>query len=150
MHVLIYNININEIELRSINRWIRWVYTCYWTYDMLLMTMIKTWIELELIFTCLSRVHGYPSCLSIDWDSVDRASLYVSTGCGSLTLTRGGSPKLVDSIWKIDKGFHSLTSASRNRNRTHWSLYLFNPFRDSELELSNEATVLQSGDARWR
>lgn len=28
--------------------------------------------------------------------------------------------------------------------------YLFNPFRDSELELSNEATVLQSGEALWR
>lgn len=26
--------------------------------------------------------------------------------------------------------------------------YLLSPFRDSELELSNEATVLQSGEAR--
>lgn len=29
-------------------------------------------------------------------------------------------------------------------------VYLFSPFLDSELELSNEATVLQSGEARWR
>lgn len=31
-----------------------------------------------------------------------------------------------------------------------WWFYLFSPFLDSELELSNEATVLQSGEARCR
>lgn len=86
-------------------------------------------IGLDLLVECPVSL-----CVAVDYDCVN---------CSWMPI-RGDSPRLVDNTCKECSSIIILTKI------TAALIYLFKPFRDSELELSNDATVLQSGDARCR
>lgn len=63
------------------------------------------------LFTYLSLSRDCPSCLLIDWDWPDRASLFAGVDCGFSKPTREDSPTLGGNIWKIDKCLQLLSNA---------------------------------------